>query len=209
MDQVNWLSSKGVRALLRHSVVDEARLRDALWMGAIQAKARRASVRPRHSQRETEYSDWPIPADAWRSDADRTYFSLLYDRFTTRASSTGFTSLECLGLSFNEAQVMEYFEKDGASTKAADAPSPDGAVGGRGGRALDSETWSNFAAAMLAVTYTNDEFVPEWTANKLYDAIAGYAAERGKSVPGKTRVSGALNLALAWARGIGDPKKED
>ena len=165
----NWISSRELSRLLTASSLGNrgARfLQERLAKGLIAGRSRHAQLKAgglaaarRGFHDVIQRVDWEVPATVWSGDVTNSRLDLTADKFTTRASKTGYSSVEMIGLSFDRSDVAMALPELFGNERSSSHPvtiSPRAPKGRGGGRPPSKADWSNFAAA-LAVVAARDE----------------------------------------------------
>jgi hypothetical protein len=168
VDDTVWIRSKATRELLRQHRPDWQRpewmLRPGLVNGLLTARARTANLTPRNSRgRKNQESDWLVPKEAWIGSAENSVFNLGSDTFSTRAHGTGYDVVELIGLSFNEAELLDFAEINPASVASIGPPhntsshSQAERPNRRGGRPPNRKDWTRFAVSLALWVHKRDD----------------------------------------------------
>lgn len=157
-----WITGKEVVALTRGGAGHQ--LQQYLVNGLISGRCKVANLLGRGSYGEKiQKRDWEVPSEVWSGSTENSALQLLQDKFTTRATGTGFRTVELIGLSFLRSEVMEAFHlTDAAQSKMGELSRESDIVGKRkGGKTPSKIDWSNFAAALAVVVAFDDTDVAE------------------------------------------------
>jgi len=147
-DVIKWIRGKDAAELIRTRAKwiggPEWWLRDYLLAGEIDGKARIANLKSNGRISATSVErDWSIPPMVWKKDEMSSAFNLAREIFSTRAHGIGYASVECIGLSFNSAQIINLAGVDmQAQTTENAAPMELRTQSGKAGAHPNSKKWA-------------------------------------------------------------------
>lgn len=188
-DEVEWIKARKAHHLLIQAGLHPAEfhIRQALRLGKVQSRALHAEIKPRgrHGSPTTEFEDWDVPQEVWKGSGDTSAFSLDGDFFSNGDYAVRLGSVKLTGLSFNKAEIVEYFDiEQGPSANAGQpAESVEGEGGGEsrtsGGRATDSAKWNNALAALIVYAQSGGGVLPGAQPGAILKKALDYASSLG------------------------------
>lgn len=205
-DEKDWINSKDLVKLWYAGGSNtgslEHKLRPGLRAGLVASKARVAEIErrtPHGRKASSDEADWLVPPEVWKGTGDNSVFDIAQDYYSSRAPGIGFASVKLRQLSFDRVQVLQFVDLSELPTEQL--PEPIGTIGASGmkpGPPLDSERWSEFAAALAFIAYTDGlDHYP--SRSKLYDAVAQKVSDKGGNPLDEKLVRNMLNTARSWA----------
>jgi hypothetical protein len=197
-DEIEWIKAPKAHALLIGAGVHPAefKIRQALRLGKVKARAIEAVIERRtagHWTPKEVKDDWIVPKEVWKGSGDDGAFDLNNDYFSNRSYETGYRSVRLTGLSFDKAEIIEYFDIEEAPVPRSPPVVFDDATKDKGGAALDSEKWANFAAIAVVLQHHAGLVHKGMKKAQVYSQIADYASSLDLAIPSDTGVSKAFD----------------
>lgn len=182
-DEVEWIKARKAHLLLIQAGLHPAEfhIRQALRLGKVQSRALHAEIKPRgrHGGPTTEFEDWDVPQEVWKGSVDTSAFSLDGDYFSNGDYAVRLGTVELTGLSFNKADIVEYFEIDEAPPAITTITEPLDDGKNRGGRAPKSDEWNRTLAALIVYAQSGAGVAPGAQPGEIYTAALDYASSLG------------------------------
>lgn len=203
-----WIGGK--KAVLLIGLNSTPQLRRYLLSGVVSSRCKLANLTSRApSARKHEERDWSIPPEIWNGDLSNSVFQPAKDVYRSRDYSTGYASVELIGLTFMQAELVEAFD---VATSAVEswqtlwsipktAPTSEKKTPGK---VPEIERYGEFAAGLAFIA--NHEGLETFKSRSgIYDAVSIYLAKRGLSAIDEKQVRRMIDLARVWNDDGGSP----
>lgn len=179
-DEVEWIRSTKTWALLHAAKVGhptvEHHLRTALLMGKVHARAGMATIKLRgRDGGQRKLTDWEVPSEVWQGEFENSRFDLNSDTYNTGDYGVSLGSVKLRGMTFNKAEMIEWFEIEDEPIPSL-APNGDK---GKGGRTPKSDEWNRTLAALIVYAQSGAGVTPGAQPGEVYTAALDYAASLG------------------------------
>lgn len=197
--EAEWIKARKARQLLIAAGIHHAefQLRQALRIGQVHGRALHAEIklRGRHGGKK-EFRNWEVPDEVWKGGPDNSAFSLDGDFYSSGDYEIRMGAVKLTGLSFNKAELIDHFDivEPPAALDRPNSPVVfDETTKDKGGVALDSEKWANFAAIAVVLQHYGGHVHKGMKKAPVYEKIADYASSLDLAIPSDTTVSKALD----------------